>query len=339
MNVRRVLLAGLVVCLGFARWAAFGQAPVPDDAPEALAAELARAKGPAKPWKQVRGFGRVLDFRKLPVVIDEPGLYAIDRNWEFPKSAANGFAGEIQITADDVTVDLHGFSISADPRVGTLLVVSGNAVEIRNGRLSACCSDGAVAVDATIGLRLHHLLLFSYEKMQLGEVATITDSILALRVGLELESSSTLQRNQIDCNRGDQCVVLLGERNTVSENKLTLFQGGGIRIDGDANVVTNNIVDARDLADEVAIVIVQGDQNVVSANTVVPGGNPAFAIGGTANTLDGNIVAPVHATGRSRVGMEFTRDGNFYGDNRMAAQVPFALGGTVQTDWGGNVGY
>ena len=37
--------------------------------------------------------------------------------------------------------------------------------------------------------------------------------------------------------------------------------------------------------------------------------------------------------------MEFTANGNYYGNNRMAAQVPFALGGTVQTDWGGNVGY
>ncbi len=32
-------------------------------------------------------------------------------------------------------------------------------------------------------------------------------------------------------------------------------------------------------------------------------------------------------------------NGNYYGNNRMAAQVPFALGGAMQADWGGNVGY
>ena len=56
-------------------------------------------------------------------------------------------------------------------------------------------------------------------------------------------------------------------------------------------------------------------------------------------TLDGNIGAPSDPARREAVGMRYTADGNFYGDNRMAAQVPFDLGGTVQTDWGGNVGY
>ena len=69
-----------------------------------------------------------------------------------------------------------------------------------------------------------------------------------------------------------------------------------------------------------------------------------WRIGGTANTLDGNIGAPSESLGlpravRARIGMQFTAEGNYYGDNRMAAEVPFALGGTVQTDWGGNVGY
>jgi hypothetical protein len=64
-----------------------------------------------------------------------------------------------------------------------------------------------------------------------------------------------------------------------------------------------------------------------------------WAISGTANTLDGNVAAPGRFGERARTGMAFTADGNFYGDNRMAAQTPFVVGGTVQTDWGGNVGY
>ena len=84
----------------------------------------------------------------------------------------------------------------------------------------------------------------------------------------------------------------------------------------------------------------EGDRNVVRSNTYINGLTSAvLLISGTANTLDGNIAARAAEGGQASVGMEFRADGNFYGNNRMAAQVPFALGGTVQTDWDGNVGY
>lgn len=338
MDVRRVLLASTVACLGFAGSAALGQALAPDDDPEALAAEMARAKGPAKPWKHVRGFGRVLDLRKLPVVIDEPGLYAIDRNWMF--EGPSGTPQLIEITADDVTLDLHGFEISAEIDLGgVLLGISGLRVEIRNGGLSACCEE-ATTLRATSGPHLHHLSVFSGLTMEFeGDGASLTDSTLSLRAEAEFAGGATVVRNTIACNRGRYCIHLLGDGNQVANNSLTLFQGGGIGVFGVRNVVASNVIDAQQLVDEVPSFTIQGDQNVVRANTVLYGASPVFAIGGTANTLDGNIVAPVHATARARVGVEFTRDGNFYGNNRMAAQVPFALGGTVQTDWGGNVGY
>jgi hypothetical protein len=90
------------------------------------------------------------------------------------------------------------------------------------------------------------------------------------------------------------------------------------------------------------VYIVGGDRNVVRDNTIISGipGGTAFAVRGTGNTLDGNIAA-----GRepefpaTNVGIAFTADGNYYGDNRMGSNVPFSLNGTVQTDWGGNVGY
>lgn len=42
---------------------------------------------------------------------------------------------------------------------------------------------------------------------------------------------------------------------------------------------------------------------------------------------------------RDNSGIRFTMNGNFYGNNRVAASVPFNVGATVQTDWGGNVGF
>src|SRR6185503_6146260 len=67
MDVHRVLLVA-VVCLGVAGPVAQAQDRVVTAQPQA-----ARAKAPAKPWTQVRGFGRVLNLRNPPVVNDEPG--------------------------------------------------------------------------------------------------------------------------------------------------------------------------------------------------------------------------------------------------------------------------
>jgi hypothetical protein len=306
-----------------------------------IAAQAARPNGAPKPWKNVRGFGRVLDLTKLPLVIDEPGLYAIDRNWELPDSAANlTLDGLIQITADDVTLDLHGFEILSDPGQGIVLLITGNRAEVRNGGLAACCSDGANAVHATRGVRLHHLSVFSYDVMDFeGDGTSFTDSAIVPRVGMTFANFSAVERNTIACNF--ECVTLHGDDNRVVSNRVNPRQGGVFQIGGDRNIVADNIVNAVESIDIDDPFEIEGDSNVVRNNTVLMGGvlQNVISVSGTANTIDGNIGAPPVPGGRAPVGILFTADGNFYGDNRMAAQVPFALGGTVQTDWGGNHGY
>ena len=331
MDVARWLLAA-VLSLAFIGPAAYAQSD------GQIAAQ--RAKGPVKPWRQVRGFGRVLDLSNLPLVIDEPGLYAIDRSWLIEQPS--GVSELIQITADSVTLDLHGFEISADigPPGGTLFVISGRGVEIRNGGFSACCEE-ATAIRSTGFARLHHLSIFSGLTMDFANGTSLTDSLLSVRVEIQLAGNSKLERNTITCNRGRYCIRALGEGNRVTDNKLTLYQGGGIGILGNRNLVVNNTVEAFEAPDASEAFVVEGDINVVRANTVIGGfeARSIFKISGTANTLDGNVLAPPTPTARARIGMEFTASGNYYGSNRMAAQVPFELGGTVQKDWGDNVGY
>ena len=128
----------------------------------------------------------MLDLKNPPIVIDQPGVYAIDRNWNIPDAAANVFPAVIQITANDVTLDLHGFSIVADPGQSTLLEITGLSAEVRNGGLSACCSDGSETIHATKDAQLHHLDVFSYETMKFeGDGASFTDSRLSVCVGVE----------------------------------------------------------------------------------------------------------------------------------------------------------
>src|SRR5688572_15693684 len=339
MDVARLLRVAAAVAVAVL---AIPVADAQDD--EEIAAQASVARGAPKPWKFVRGLGRVLDLSRLPVVIDEPGNYAIQRNWQIPSAASQVNTELIRITADNVTLDLHGFEISADgisaPPVTTLLVITGRAVEIRNGGLSACCEGGGVVHSTGFGTKMHHLTMYSHETMSFtGDGASLTDSDFHARVQVRFAARSTLERNAISCNRGHSCVVLVGDGNSVANNRMSLYQGGGIEILGDRNLLAANVVDVTDAVDAFEPFEVAGDSNIVRDNTVFLGGtivnaSAIFVISGTANTLDGNIAAPATPTERARIGMAFTADGNYYGDNRMAAQVPFALGGTVQTDWG-----
>ena len=82
MDASRLLLVAAAV-LALAASAVLAQDRAQDR--DVVAAQSPRVPGAVKPWKNVRGFGRVLDLSVSPVVIDEPGLYAIDRNWQFAR--------------------------------------------------------------------------------------------------------------------------------------------------------------------------------------------------------------------------------------------------------------
>lgn len=304
-----------------------------------IAAQMVRSNGPAKPWKEVRGFGRVLDLSKPPVVIDEPGLYALQRTWDMTGFQLGGDV--IRITADNVTLDLHGYGIGfrLDNVNSTLLAVSGDHVVVRNGRLAACC-EGAAAFGSTgFGTRLEHLDVNGQEPMRFeGASALVTDSIVHARWGIEFNETSVVGRNALSCRTF--CLTLHGGMNRVIDNRFSYLDADAVvEVNGDANVLEGNLMD-RDFPLPGNAYLIKGHRNVIRDNTITGGGaGTAFAVRGTGNTLDGNIVASREGGQSTLVGVAFTADGNFYGDNRMAAQVPFALGATVQTDWGGNEGY
>jgi hypothetical protein len=321
MDAVRVLVVA-VVCLGFAGPAA-----------------LAQATGPTKPWKEVRGVGRVLDLSKPPVVIDEPGLYALQRDWDLTGFQLGGDV--IHITADNVTLDLQGFGIAIrlDNVNSRLLAVGGDQVVVRNGRLGACCEGAAVFRSTGSFTRLEHLDMSGQDPTRFeGAGATITDSVIHTRWGIDVNEGSVVRGNALSCRTF--CLTLHGGMNQVIDNRFAFADADVVvQVDGDGNVIERNIMDG-DVFGPGKAYAVGGDRNVVRDNTITGGGfGTAFAVGGTGNTLDGNIVASREGGLSTGVGIGFTADGNYYGDNRMAAIVPFNLNGTVQTDWGGNVPY
>lgn len=107
-------------------------------------------------------------------------------------------------------------------------------------------------------------------------------------------------------------------------------------------MVAENVFDDRSLDDQVNVIQVIANDNQVLRNTLLLFGDEGVLIDvqGTRNTIDGNVAAPsVITSGSPFVGIRFSADGNWYGNNRVTATTPFDLGGTVQSDWGGNVSY
>jgi hypothetical protein len=71
---------------------------------------------------------RILDLSSVPVVITEPGLYVLDRDWRLGAFLLDGV---VQITANNVTLDLQGFRLILGRATG--INVSGSQVTVRNG--------------------------------------------------------------------------------------------------------------------------------------------------------------------------------------------------------------
>jgi hypothetical protein len=302
----------------------------------------AEASGYAKSWKHVRGFGRVLDLTEVPVVIDEPGLYALQRSWELPDSTVG--IEIVRITANDVVLDLNGFGISvpSGPVNTTVVAISGAAVTVRNGYLGGCC-EGVAAVRSTgIVTRLDHLDVYSHDRIELdGGGAVLTDSAVFSRDGIRVRGRAAVERNRISCRYF--CLMIAGDRNRALDNFVQPSFSLAMNVGGADNLVAGNTIDAGSSGVVDLVVEVPGARNVLRDNTIVMGPDSVpfvlFEVSGSGNTLDGNIAAPDSDGSRAGTGIVFTADGNYYGGNRFAATVPFALGATTQTDWGGNVGY
>jgi hypothetical protein len=99
-------------------------------------------------------------------------------------------------------------------------------------------------------------------------------------------------------------------------------------LEGARATITDSVVHTRwgIVVDESAII----RSNALSCRTF------CLTLQGAMNQVIDNRYA---VAGDNNVVRDNTITGGGWGNNRMAAQVPFNLRATVQTDWGGNVGY
>jgi hypothetical protein len=154
---------------------------------------------------------------------------------------------------------------------------------------------------------------------------------------------AVVERSRFDACRV-RCLNIGGVGAVIRGNEFSIqtnSTGEAVRIAGDDSVFTDNLFDQRYTYSAAAGLVVNGASNRILDNTIIQGENmlALIVINGTGNTIDNNVSAPETTGTTANQGLVFSVDGNFYGDNRLHAVVPFVLNGTLQTDWGGNTGY
>lgn len=290
---------------------------------------------------------RVVDLKSGSAVIDEPGNYVLNRSWSF-KDLPDMPLNIIDVVANDVVLDFRGFDIEVGGRMLdtafiTVINVQGTSFTLRNAVITICCGEQGSALRSTgIATEIQGLRGYSFDGILLdGPSSSMRDSTFHARKGVRLSSSGTIESTSISCHSG--CLNIVGDQNTLLNSRILPGQFSGLRIAGNGNVIAGNMLDFPNMGPELQIGFdVRGDGNVVRDNTLAIGGETfvIMNVAGTGNVIDGNIGPVVDPQGRiPKKGIRFERNGNFYGDNRMNSTVPFDLGGTTQTDWGGNVGY
>lgn len=290
-----------------------------------------------QPWRVQAGY-RVLDLSKVPLVIDRPGRYALGRDWNVDLDAPGTL---IRVAADDVTIDFRGFAITFGNQ-GAGVGIEGDRVTIRNGALlgnEMVTSVESEGEQTTIdNMRIVGDLIVNIE----GDHGLMRNSSTAGRFGAVLSgASAVVEGNLLNCGAGDYCLEV-GSDARVFGNRIGTGPTSAVVVRGNGSVLASNFVNFGNSEAPVAVVV-QGDRNVVRDNTVLlrdlHSSQLLFSVDGTANVLDSNITAP-QTSARAGVGIAFSRDGNYHGDNRLGGvQEAIRSNGTVQTDWGGTVAF
>ena len=180
---------------------------------------------------------KVLDLSLAPVTIDQPGDYLLDRSWNVGEAAAQPI---IRIEADDVVLDMRGFTISWDSASGSAgIVIRGNNVTVRNGSLisgmfaTPLSSDG----EGTVVDRMN--IGFNAGVSLRGTLAVMRNSQY-LGGGISFGANAEVEFNEIHVTRGP-ATFEAGAR--VKNNRFIGAFEQVISIVGDNVVFQDNAID------------------------------------------------------------------------------------------------
>ena len=294
----------------------------------------------------------VLDFTNVVVEIDQPGFYVLDRDWDLPGLS-------LVISADRVTVNLRGYEIAGgNPTVS----ITGNNVVVRNGRIlgngpAKILGGRALLEDLYVrggdtGLFVGEFEYFDGDAWSAGgDAATLRDSqficdecvaITVVAEDVEIDGNAIrgaiggvwhesffwpdpryttpqITNNDIYCGSGP-CLIMepLDGTFVIEGNRIWRgspdYAGPLVRIDGSDGRFVNNGIWGNFYAFEIWESI-------------------GVQVNGSGNLIQGTYSKDSDL----RVGIQFTANGNAYRDNCLPGyEAIIDLGGTTQTDLGGN---
>lgn len=304
---------------------------------QAPAAAGSNKKAPPPPPETAR----VLDLSatQLPIVIDQPGYYRLDRNWSPDHQGAQG--AFLDIRAHSVVLDFRGYLINV-LNEGPAVRVSGSSVTLRNGGVVGGDDQGVPLDVQGSKVTIENMGVGGLNASYLGGDSNfglvIRDSGFSTGV-FGIPPGSTLERNSFAC--GFQSGVGIGSETRVTDNVWAACENQTLLVvEGSGNLIERNVFGPTG-GNAQPSVVVNGRRNLLRDNTLQVDGNtaPVIQVNNGANVLEANIVMPTVGGERATVGILFTADGNFSGNNRIGALVPVDVGATIQTDWNGNVGF
>jgi hypothetical protein len=303
----------------------------------------------------------------LPYTINQPGSYYITGNLD-------GSGGGINISADDVTLDLMGFALDGGGvnDKGIDIQSIRDNVTIRNGTVTNFGQLGIVQSYSAGGTTSSNTRILNMRVIDNGALAVYHAGISinatnALVSGCTVSghpgngisvSATGIVRNNLTYGNGRAGIfgggLIVG--NVVNNNG-----GGGsatysgidashaiIRdnvvkdnqysgISGGTLLVERNVVESNNLLDDVneAGIHAQGDSRV-AGNTLSANKQNGILVSGRGNAIIDNHITATNPGN----GIKFSISGNYYRDNTARGNATdFNLGAYTITDGGGNVGF
>jgi len=261
--------------------------------------------------------------------ISSPGSYYLTGDLQ----TSSGNSNAIHIDADNVTLDLMGFSlIGQGSGTGNGILISGQAnVEIRNGTVRDFGGCGILenSQENGVGHRVIEVrTMFNVEGgIYLdGSNHLVRDSVALVNgaVGIAAGNSSTVINSRSSINFGFGVLCMSG---TISSNTVEFNLLHGIAI-VDKSVVTNNKVNNNSEG-----IYIDGDGSLIKCNTLAENIENNIHVNGSHNVIEENFVY------NSNRGIRFEQGGNFYANNRASENGTNYSNTSGNNNGGGNVSF
>ncbi len=217
----------------------------------------------------------------VPMTITNSGSYLLTSNLILPGATA------ITINADDVTLDLNGFTINA--AFSGIIIASGRERgHIRNGTIRDAGDVGINGPQAN-NFKLSNLRIFDcFNSVMLGDDAHLTDCV----IDTSNEGAVGLERNALVRNCAFYRCGVAGEKALYVSAGSQVRDCTFIGANAQAILATDNCVIAGNLcrSNAFAQIHVTGSGNRIIDNQVLDGSGDGLRITGTSNEISGNIV-------------------------------------------------